>query len=286
VELLPEGGRYRDVEFGNMTVRGYTNLERVVLADLGDAPSEFHVAGGSIRLWGRLSSHAATGTAKDVVSTQMSIVLDNLDLDQIVHTGKPDADPMPGRVNGRLTLIGSTRPLRETTLVETGEVPAFLERLTKSVTVQGKVELSQAGLAQLDAFATLYDAMRLFQDMDTPTGTGSADVRMEDGTLYVDNLRYFNRGTEIRAMASVGDVWRLPKGPVSGTAVGNARPFADVKLPLFSTFDRILTQVQPTSVAIGGTVEDPKIRLTAFDDVGSAMRAFVIGDAKAATGKK
>ncbi len=286
LEIRPTDGRYRDVEFGNMRLNGYTNLDRLVLADLSDSPSELHVAGGVIRVWGRLSSHAAVGTTKEVVSTQVSVVLDNLDLDQIVRTGKPDADPMPGRVNGRLTMIGSTRPLRDTTLVETDEVPAFLERLSKSVSMQGKVELSQAGLGKLDAFAALYDAMSLFQDMNTPTGAGSADVRMEDGALYMNNLRYFNRGTEIRAMATVGDVWRMPKSPVSGTAVGNARPFAEAKLPLFSTFDRILTQIQPTGVAIRGTVEDPKIRPTAFDDVGSAMKAFVLGDAKAAAGKK
>ena len=45
-----------------------------------------------IRLWGRLSTHEATGAKRGVVSTQMTIVLDGLNLDEIIHTGKPDAD--------------------------------------------------------------------------------------------------------------------------------------------------------------------------------------------------
>ncbi len=58
-----------------------------------------------------------------------------------------------------------------------------------------------------------------------------------------------------------------------------------MKLPLFSEFDRILTQLQPTSVAIEGTVIDYRIRPLAFGEVGGAMRAFFMGDAKAATKK-
>jgi hypothetical protein len=284
LDVVPENGRYRDVEFGEMRLRGYTNLERLVLADLTDTPSELHVAGGVIQLWGRLSSHEANDT-RAVVSTQVTAVLKDLSLDQIVKTGKPDADPMPGRLNGRLMLIGSTRPLRETGLVETEEVPAALERLSKSISAQGKVELSQSDLANVDAFAALYNLMSLGQDMHAPTGSGSAEVRMEGGALHVNNLRYYNRGTEIRAMASIDEIWRLPKSPLTGTAVGNARPFSEVKLPLFSTFDRVLTLAQPTGVAIGGTVDNPRVRPTAFDDVGDAMKAFVIGDARKATGK-
>ena len=37
---------------------------------------------------------------------------------------------------------------------------------------------------------------------------GAAELRLEGGSLYVNNLRYFNRGTEIRALASIDDVWR------------------------------------------------------------------------------
>ena len=86
------------------------------------------------------------------------------------------ADPMPGRLNGRLTVIGSTRPPRDAKLVENEEVPLFLENLSKSVTVQGKVELSKSDLANVDAFAALYDAMSLLQNMHVPTGAGSAEV--------------------------------------------------------------------------------------------------------------
>ena len=42
--------------------------------NLTDNPSEFQVAGGVIRMWGRLSAHAATGAARSVVSTQMTVV--------------------------------------------------------------------------------------------------------------------------------------------------------------------------------------------------------------------
>src|SRR5215207_8378826 len=105
----------------------------------------------------------------------MTVVLRDLSLDQIVKTGSPDAEPMPGLLNGRLTLIGSIRPVREMNLVERDEVPAFLEHLSKSVSAQGRVELSRSELANVDAFAALYNLMNLGSNVHNPTGSGSAE---------------------------------------------------------------------------------------------------------------
>ncbi len=65
--------------------------------------------------------------------------------------------------------------------------------------------------------------MNLGQNMRTPTGSGTVDVRLEDGTLYADNLRHhFNRGTEIRAMAAIGQIARSPRA--RSTARRSASP--------------------------------------------------------------
>src|SRR5215208_395587 len=100
--------------------------------------------------------------------------------------------------------------------------------------------------------------------------------------MSLNNIHYFNRGTEARGIIDVDEVWRLPDGPISGTVAGTARPFRDIKLPFLSSYDidTIVTALQPdlTTGAVDGTVKDPKIRTIAFDDIGAGMRMFILGD--------
>ncbi|MBA3338969.1 MAG: hypothetical protein H0T54_04340, partial [Geodermatophilaceae bacterium] len=105
---------------------------------------------------------------------------------------------------------------------------------------------------------------------------------IEDGQMYLDNLRYFNAGTEIRAVASIDQIWMMPESKLSGTATGTARPLANMKLPFLADLDTILTVVQAnvTNVAVDGTVHNPKVRPVTFDEIGTDLRAMVLGDAK------
>jgi hypothetical protein len=74
----------------------------------------------------------------------------------------------------------------------------------------------------------------------------------------------------------------MPLSPISGTAVGTARPFRDIRLPFLSAYDldTVLTVLQTdlTTVGVEGTVKDPALRPLAFTDLGQGMRMFIFGD--------
>jgi hypothetical protein len=77
-------------------------------------------------------------------------------------------------------------------------------------------------------------------------------------------------------------MWRMPASPITGTAVGSARPFRDVRLPFLSTFDldTVLTVLQTnvTTMGLRGTVRDPEPYPLAFSELGQGMRMFILGD--------
>ena len=280
----PVGGRYIATELGPIRINAFTNLRRFVLSDPGVNPSTIHVAGGVVELWGRLSTHDLQTATRDVVSTQMTVRLRDISLDQLVHTGAPEADAMPGRLHGDFSIVGHTRGGTAIDLESKDPTLAFLERFSKSINAQGTVRITESNLGNVDVFAALYNLMNIgaggFRE---PTGSGTAELRVEDGRMIVENLRYFNRGTEIRAVAQIDRVWLLPNSPITGTAVGTARPLRDVRLPFFADLDQVLSAVQRnlTTVAIDGTVRDPVPRPITFDDAGSDLRAIILGDVKA-----
>jgi hypothetical protein len=325
------GGQYRAVPIGNIELNAFTDFERFVLEDNEERPSKIEVADGAIRLWGRLSRHDFSDDVGGVerrpaLSTLVQVRFNRLNLDQIVQAANPGSDPMPGRLAGQLTLMGSTQPratsprqqsqevvpdaaenvarvrlpevvadpsgieplaeqpaapddatattdpaTRPTTetaptaiapTAGPGETPA-LEKILRRMRATGKVELTESDLANLDVVAFLYNMMNLGQNPDVPTGKGEVTFSMEQGALAITGMRYFNRGTEIRALATVREVWNMPDSPLSGSAVGTARPLKDVKIPFieYLDIDQIMAVLQEdlTTVGIGGTVKDPKI---------------------------
>ena len=82
-----------------------------------------------------------------------------------------------------------------------------------------------------------------------PSGSGRAELRLEGETIELSRLRYFNRGTEIRAMATIDDVWRLPQSPITGTAV--ARGAFDVTIRASNVDGRADLRFD-TAVAVAG----------------------------------
>ena len=143
-------------------------------------------------------------------------------------------------------------------------------RLEKRITVRWKK-------------ATLYDALRVSTAPKKPIGHGSLDLTLENSTLTLRELRYFNRGVEARAASiSIANIFKLPDSPLDGYIVGSARPLADIKLPFFADVDQILTVLQSglTTVKIEGTVRNPKAKIVPFSEVSDALRRLLIGDVK------
>ena len=292
VGVTPDDGKFRALEVGPMKLSAYLNLrenfglERVVLdaapdeiraaqrreaemdrdgVPLVDRPlswNDIRVADGRIRLWGRRGRHGAD----DVVQTHVIADFFRLDINQLVHAVKPEAEPMPGRLSGSMTVHGNPKQ-------------------PDLVLGQGHVEITESDLANIDALALLYNLTRVGQSTSAPIGNGSLDVTLQASTLSLQNIRYFNRGVQARSSSiDISDVWRMPDSPIFGFIVGSVRPLKDLKLPLLADVDQVMNAVQAggvNTVRVDGTVADPKPRTAALDEVGDAFKRFLIGDVNA-----
>jgi hypothetical protein len=159
-----------------------------------------------------------------------------------------------------------------------------LRKWVEPIYSEGHVNLTQTNLANFGPFAFLYNAAALFQNVNKPEGSGDVQFHLERGTLSIDHLRYFNRGTEIRAVATLTKLWDLPHNPINGSAVLTARPLQGVKLPFFSDVDTALTAIQQslqlTAVKIVGTMADPKPVPLRASELNEQLRTLLVGDAK------
>ena len=293
-EVTSNGGKYRSVDVGPIQFSMFTNFDRLVIEDSAENPTTLALAGGLVRVWGRLTRLEpgeelnVTAASRPLFLSQMQVSFGRLDLDQIVHAFKPDADPMVGKLSGSFEALAGTRPRRRPGAPPSGQGP--FEKVVRRITADGRVDLVESDLANLDVVAALYNALSVSPDAKQPEGRGGLTFHLEDGLISLNDVRYFNRGTEIRAIADIDEVWRMPDSPVEGTAVGTARPFRDIKLPFLSTYDldSILTVLQTdlTTVRTTGSVRSPVIQPLAFSDLGEGMRMFILGDFKQADRKE
>ncbi|HXE54394.1 MAG TPA: hypothetical protein VN541_15335, partial [Tepidisphaeraceae bacterium] len=191
----------------------------------------------------------------------------------------------------RPATAGATSPTTApATSLATGDQMDVLQRLLRTTTVDGTVRISQSDLGNFGPISFLYNAMHLGGNMRVPTGHGTIALHMEQGTLHIPNLYYFNRGIEVRGVATATQMWNLPDNPIEGSAVGTARPLKNIKLPLFAEADAILSglQGQLTSIQFKGTVKDPKkdyIRQLGLTQMGSELRQLLLGEVGANRGQ-
>ena len=278
-ESTPEGGRYKAIDIGRTLILAYADFNRFVLNDPADLASTIEIGGGQLKLWGRVSYHDLERT-KDAVSSQVLIDFKGLDLNQIIHAANPNARQTPGQIDGSLTIIGATRGPRTRPLAPGAEPPSLAEKIATGITAHGPVKLTRAKLGALPVFALLYDLMSLGQDVKNNNGVGSVEVRLENGDLELNNLRYFNRGTEARGMFTIEQLWKLPRSPVYGTVIGSVRPLANVNLPFIAEIDRVIALVSSdlASVGIEGMVDEYKVYQIGLRDLGSGLKMLLLGD--------
>jgi hypothetical protein len=279
------GGQYRSIPIGPIQLSAFTNFDRIVIDDSPQNPTTIELAGGLVRLWGRFTrlepgDELRGAATRPLMLSQVQLSLGRLDVDQIVHAIKPDADKMPGKLSGTINLLAGTRPGRRPGAPPSGQ--GAFEKTLRRIAASGRLELTDSDLGNLDALAFLYSALSAEDPGGPPTGKGDVALHMEDGQLSLSNVHYFNRGTEARAIVQIDDIWHLPDSPIRGTVAGTARPFRDIKLPFLSNYnlDTVMTALQTdlTTVAVDGTVKDPKVGSVAFSDLGEGMRRLLIGD--------
>jgi hypothetical protein len=286
--LNPNDGKFRTVAIGPAKLSAFLNLsssfrlDRLVLDELPsenmaaqklekelDAKSppvppdqrplawnDLRLAGGRIRLWARRGRHPAGDIQNHITAS-----LTRLDLDQIVHAFKGNADPMPAKLSARMIVHGSAHD-------------------PDAIFADGHVDITDSDLAKVDALALLYNILGLGSQPKQPNGHGSLDFSLQRSTLTLNNVHYFNRGVEAWSSAlKIGEVWRTPKSTLKGYVVGSARPLSALKLPLLADFDQIMAVLQTnlTTVKISGTVEEPKAETATFSDIGDTLKTFMRG---------
>ena len=285
-------GKFRTVPLKDLHVAAYAEiggeplmLNRFVLADTRGEDSVLHLDGGAVHLWARLSRHD-----HEVLSMQSQFRFEKLNLDQLVHAFDANAAPVPGQIAGSATLLYDTaagsnsgaaaRP--STGPATRSATQAVLEHFIRNVYAQANINLTRSNLGNTAVVSFLYNAMNLGRDVGRPNGNGSVAMHLENGTLDVTRMDYFNRGTEVHAIAQISDLWKLQDSPVRGSAVGSARPLRSLKLPFIADLDQILGVLQSelTTVNIGGTLHKPDIQPLPFRFVGDSMRSLILGDVR------
>ncbi len=216
-------------------------------------------ADGTATFFARLTRRQQDGSLSALVTADF----ERLSLDQIVHAAAPGADPMPGRLTGRLSLGGD--PRRGARRAMFGNV---------------NVELTESDLGNFDPIGFLYDLMNVRGRGDGRGGSGRVSARLDNASLQVTNFYLFNRGVEVRGAGAVDDLFALPDSPIAGTLVGTARPLSALRLPFMADVDQILSvlQANATTVQVSGTLRQPDVRPTTLDEVSDTVRALLLGD--------
>jgi hypothetical protein len=232
--------------------------------------STFRLADGTAKLWARADAHGGTSS-----SLQVRLDAEKIDLNQILHAFSPDSNNAPGRLKGTFTLVGSG--------AGSNPISIFTDtRKRQRMFGDGVIHLSDSDLKGTQIVGGLYNLMHLDLSGNEPTGTGIIRMRLEADTLDITDFRYFNRGTEVRAQATVKDAWQMPQSPLEGSAFGSLRPLKNIKLPFFAEADKVFAAIQKESVSvqISGNVKDPKIQPVLFGQISSQLRTVLLGDVK------
>jgi hypothetical protein len=244
-----------------------TGEQRIVMAN-----SVLHFAGGSANVFARLTKHPLEAAAvpdarrpatQPTAAWAFDVAVDanNLDLNQLAHTGDKNAKNQPGKVRLHTTLLGN--PADRRTWVG-----------------DGTAHLTESDLEDNTIMSGLYAIMSIKFGHKAPVGRGSAAFHFEGEDLRIDSFFFTQRGIEARGNGTVRSVWTIPDSPVDGYVTGTLRPLKDLKLPFAASLDKVVSLLQRslTVIQVGGTVRDPKIRQATFADIGQGLKQFILGD--------
>ena len=306
---------WRTVRIGDGEVHAYLSASRLIADDI--RRSSIQLANGLLYFWFSSRSHLDTAPVPGggsrptgvTISNHVNLDLEEISIDQFVKAFDPKHPPGFGRLSGNVFLLSAPKTQALAAIAQeaaalpdtpgpvasaaTSQAIAhqqdMLQRILSTTTLDGSLKLRDSNLANFGPIAFLYNAMRLGQDVRTPTGYGSVALHMEQGKLHVSNLYFFNRGIEVRGVATADKMWNLPDNPIHGSAIGTARPLKNIHLPLFAEADAILSALQGelTSVEFKGTVKNPVkdyIRLLRITQLGDEIRGLLLGDVGANRG--
>lgn len=217
--------------------------------------SQFRIADGLVTIWGRLTKHDAEHFG------HVQVELNDLSINEVVHAVSPRANPQTGRVTGEITAYGP---------------PQDLYRING----EGNLRVSQSGLLDINVLRSIFFFLNPGKELPPPAGRGHAAWRLEAGRLSVVNMFYRNRDIYVRGSGEMKDVWLGADSPITGYAIGTARPLNAIKLPLVSEFGDLLEAIQSvaTTFRIDGTAKEPALRSVGLNEAGDELRKFFVGD--------
>lgn len=192
---------------------------------------------------------------------------DRLDVDQLTRVAKDDGKPITGRLGGTLRVYGPARSL-------------------DTLNGEAVVKITESDLANFGPVAALYNVMNIGSGGNVPTGEGDISARIEGGTLTLLDATYFNRGIFANAFGTVREVGKLPDSPLDLTVIGSAQPLKQsgkgFVSEVFGTANDAFAALQTSLTAIhaGGTLKNPKVGQVGLNELGSDLKAVLIGKSK------
>jgi hypothetical protein len=310
VTSTASNGHWRTIQVGNAELHAFLGARTQRFTDAtatmihliasDQQISGVHVGGGLLNIWFSSSGHIdLSPTSKGVdepsgvtVSNQLNLTLRAIDIDQFVKAFEPGFKGGYGRLAGTVFLLSAPKTRALTALAQSTTQPTTapamvssqetaMQRILATTTMDASVQIANSDLGNFSAISFLYNAMHLGGGPRTPTGHGTVEAHMEMGKLHVKRLYYFNRGIEVRGVATVDQMWNLPDCPLNGSAIGTARPLKNIKLPLFAEADAILSSLQGTltNVMFDNTLRNPgKFQIVSLAQLGGELRGLLLGE--------
>ena len=205
-------------------------------------------------------------------------------MDEIVRSVNPSNKPTPGKIIGHVMLLYNSRsgdpPPPTISAGGRHVVSPAVRKFVQTVYGETTLSLTASDVATLPIFSDLYNIFSLGQAGAGPIGRGTLDARLENGTLFISNVHYFNRGTDALAELISPNMWDFPHNRIDGNAVATLQPLAAMKLPLVSDVQTALDALQGNlrSLRISGTWDNLRTTPIALSEVGKEMRDLLIGN--------
>ena len=248
LSIAPRAAQIRSLAFGG------AELQAFVGGDGGPVlhQSRVDIAGGTASIWLKLSRHG------DGTYAYVKLGLEDLDLDAIVRSVRPDGQAPVGRLGGQLALAG------------------YLDGPHRLVG-RGTLRLDDSDLGNVAAVAQILGM--LGGTSQTPQGHGTVQLSLDGERLHVRRLDYYNSPLHVTGSAMLSALGRAPDSPIKGFVVGTIRPLKASELAMFDKVDAALTALHNdvAAVAIGGTLRQTDVHAVPLDSARRTIRGLLTG---------
>jgi len=237
------GGIFEAAKLGQITANAYVGKKRLI-TETFDIP----VFDGLVQPWFSLTKREGEFFGHVICD------VGDVDINMIVQSFKPNAEPVPGRINGTARVRG----------------------LGNIKTLSGNADFSLRGsdLMHTEIIGAVYNILNLRLVELEPTGRGHISLAFAGDDIEIRDFEYFNRGVEVLGAGFVRSVSLGMDAPIDGVATGSLRPLRDTGVPGGKELDRLLQglQVGFTSVKVEGTVGKTSTRVVPLPEVSGAIR--------------